>query len=107
MSARAFEVGLQKIPNYRDALFNLANVYYVLRDSLHMLPVAQKLYAADPLNRTALRLMAQAWQFRGRGDSTLYYLTLGDSPLPVRGTIERFHTHDPNAPHRGKGTNVH
>src|SRR6266496_696296 len=55
MAARAFEVGLQKIPGYRDALYNLANVYFVLRDSSHMLPVAQKLYAIDPLNRTTLR----------------------------------------------------
>ncbi|OLC98141.1 MAG: hypothetical protein AUI55_07350 [Gemmatimonadetes bacterium 13_1_40CM_2_70_7] len=107
MSARAFEVGLQKIPNYRDALFNLANVYFVLRDSLHMLPVAQKLHAADPLNRTGLRLMAQAWQFRGRGDSTLYYLTLGDSLLPVEVTIERFEAQDQKASLRGKVTNFH
>ncbi len=107
MSARAFEVGLQKIPGYRDALYNLANVYFVLRDSSHMLPVAQKLYAIDPLNRTTLRLMAQAWQFRRRGDSTLYYLTLGDSLLPVEVTIDRFETQDQSASVRGKVSNFH
>ena len=107
MSARAFEVGLQKLPGYRDALYNLANVYFVLRDSSHMLPVAQKLYAIDPMNRTTLRLMAQAWQFRGRGDSTLYYLTIGDSLLPAEVTIEKFDSQGQSPSIRGKVANFH
>ena len=58
-------------------------------------------------NRTVLRLMAQAWQFRHRGDSTLYYLTLGDSLLPVEVTIDRFETQDQSASVKGKVTNFH
>ena len=100
-------MGLQKLPGYRDALYNLANVYFVLRDSSHMLPVAQKLYAIDPMNRTTLRLMAQAWQFRGRGDSTLYYLTIGDSLLPAEVTIEKFDSQGQSPSIRGKVANFH
>ena len=70
-------------------------------------PVAQKLYAIDPMNRTTLRLMAQAWQFRGRGDSTLYYLTIGDSLLPAEVTIEKFDAQDQSASIRGKVSNFH
>jgi tetratricopeptide (TPR) repeat protein len=106
LAGRAFEIGLKKNPMYRDGLFNLATVYFVLRDSANMLPVAQRLYALDPLNRQTLRLMAQAWQFRHRGDSTLYYLT-ADSLLPVEVSIEQFSPEEQNATIQARVSNFH
>ncbi len=80
-AAQAFEAGLQKSPNYRNGLFNLTNAYFSLAQATQkpdsvkywagkMLPVAQRLAAADPLNRQVLRLVAAAHQFVGNSDST-------------------------------------
>lgn len=81
--ARAYALGLERHPHHRDALLELTNTYVQLRDSARALPSAQRLVAVDPLNRTALRLLAAAWELRGRRDSTLKYLTLADSTLTV------------------------
>src|SRR4051812_26930680 len=76
MRANAFAVGTRLLeravtqrPYDRDALTDLANGYQALRDSAHLLPVAQRLQAIDPLNRTTLRLISAGWDLRGRRDS--------------------------------------
>jgi tetratricopeptide (TPR) repeat protein len=80
-AAMAFEEGLKKSPHYRNGLFNLTNAYFSLAQATQkpdsvkhwagkMLPVAQRLAAADPLNRQVLRLVAAAHQFVGNEDST-------------------------------------
>src|SRR2546426_803364 len=79
LAARAYEAGLAKNPNLREALYNLGGIYYLLDDTTKALPVAQRLYAVDPLNRTSLAKLAGAWQLRGKKDSTLHYLTIADS----------------------------
>src|SRR5207245_8839539 len=83
LAARAYEAGLAKNPNLREALYNLGGIYYLLDDTAKALPVAQRLYAVDPLNRTSLAKLAGAWQLRGKNDSTLLSLT-SDQPMTVR-----------------------
>ncbi|MBI1967350.1 MAG: tetratricopeptide repeat protein [Gemmatimonadetes bacterium] len=107
MAARAFEAGLGRNPGYRDALFNLTNTYLVLQDTANMLPAAQRLVAVDPMGRGSLRLLAAAWQLRGKPDSTLKYLAAGDSLLPVEVSITRFGPEEQNASLNGLVTNFH
>ncbi len=79
LAARAYEAGLVKDAYYREALYNLTGVYYLLGDTAKVLPMAQRLVGVDPLNRTSLAKLAGAWQIRGNKDSTLRYLTIADS----------------------------
>src|SRR5687767_6542620 len=65
-AAKLFEAVLQRNPYYRDALFNLANTYWSLKDWNKMLPVAHRLSQVDPNNEDAWRLLAIA--DKGRGD---------------------------------------
>lgn len=88
--ARALALGLDQIPYRRDALYYLGTAYYTLGDSARLLPVAQRLAALDPLNRTSLRLLAAAWNLRGRKDSTLKYLAYADSVLAVEVAVSSF-----------------
>jgi tetratricopeptide (TPR) repeat protein len=107
LAARAFEAGLTRVPESRDGLYNLSNAYFALRESDKMLGVAQRLVAIDPLNRTALRLVAQAHQLKGQSDSALRYVTLADSLIPVEVTVSRFAPGDQNASLSGLVTNFH
>jgi tetratricopeptide (TPR) repeat protein len=107
LAARAFEAGLAKNPFYRDGLFNLTNTYLALHDSAKMLPVAQRLYTADPMNRKTLRLLAQGWQFQKKPDSTLHYLVVADSLLPLEVTVGSFQPEDQSASISGLFTNFH
>src|SRR6266545_3376046 len=91
--ARTYEAGLAKNPYYRDALYNLAGISYLIGDSGKVLPLAQRLYAVDPLNRLSLAKIAGGWQLLGKKDSVLYYLTLADS-LPVEVTVGTFTTNE-------------
>jgi Tetratricopeptide repeat len=106
LAAKAFEAGLAKNPYYRDALFNLTNTYLALRDTARMLPLAQRLYAVDPLNRSTLQLLAQGFQFQKKPDSTLHYLTVADSLLPVEVSVGGFQPQDQGASLSGLLTNL-
>src|SRR5256885_14345429 len=64
--ARALALALTKNPYRRDALYSLGVGYYQLRDSTNLLAVAQRLVQLDPLNRSSLKLLAGAWDLRGR-----------------------------------------
>ncbi|HXM37161.1 MAG TPA: tetratricopeptide repeat protein [Gemmatimonadales bacterium] len=75
--------GIEQLPYDRDALVDLANGYLALRDSAHLLPVAQRLANIDPMNRTTLRLLAAGWDLRGRRDSAQKYKDLADGALQV------------------------
>ena len=105
LAARAYETGLAKDPYYREALYNLGGIYYLLGDSAKVLPVAQRLAAVDPLNRTSLAKVAGAWQLRGNKDSTLYYLTVADS-LTVEVTVGTFTSDEQGAKLGGLFTNL-
>jgi tetratricopeptide (TPR) repeat protein len=87
--AKTYQAGLAKNPYSRDALYNLAGVSYLIGDSANVLPLAQRLYALDPMNRSTLAKLAGGWQLKGKKDSVLYYLTIADS-LPVEITVSSF-----------------
>src|SRR5438445_9869776 len=105
LAARAYEAGLAKNPNLREALYNLGGIYYLLDDTAKALPVAQRLYAVDPLNRTSLAKLAGAWQLRASKDSTLLYLTIADS-MTVEVTIGTFSPDEQGAKLDGLFTNL-
>jgi tetratricopeptide (TPR) repeat protein len=107
IAAQAFEAGLTKNPQSRDGLYNLANAFLALREPDKMLPIAQRLILVDPMNRNAVRLVAQAWQLKNKGDSALHYVILADSLLPVDVTVSRFSPGDQNASITGLITNYH
>jgi tetratricopeptide (TPR) repeat protein len=107
MAAQAFEAALARAPQNRDGLFNLTSSYFALRDSVKMLATAQRLFAVDPMNRSSIRLLAQAWQLRKQSDSALYYVTLSDSLLPVEVSVGGFGPGDQSASISGLVTNFH
>ena len=102
--AKAYQAGLAKNPYSRDALYNLAGVSYMIGDSASVLPLAQRLYALDPMNRSSLAKLAGGWQLKGKKDSVLYYLTIADS-LPVEVTVSRFNPTEKGATLDGQMTN--
>jgi tetratricopeptide (TPR) repeat protein len=106
MVERAYEAGLAKNPNDREALFTLAGVAVLTADTTRAVTAARRLYALDPLNRATLRMVAQAWQLAGKNDSTLRYLQLADS-IAVEVTIGAFTPDAQGATVTGVVTNVH
>ncbi len=86
---RAFEAGLAKNPYDREALFTYAGAAALAGDTARAFSASQRLYAVDPLNRATLRMMAQSWRLKGRGDSTLHYLQVADS-LSLEVTVSSF-----------------
>jgi tetratricopeptide (TPR) repeat protein len=106
LAAQAFEAGLKVNPYYRDGLFNLANTFLQLNDTVAILPVAQRLVAVDPMNRTSLRLLAFAHQRFGHVDSTLYYLRMADSTLKTEVAVSDFNPQDQTAEIKGIVTNL-
>ena len=107
LAGRAFSAVLEKNPFYRDALYNLANTYYQLRDTAKFLPVAQRLIKVDPMNRTSNLLVAQAYQMKARGDSALYYLQVSDSILPAEVNITELRLNEKDAAVGGMVSNFH
>jgi tetratricopeptide (TPR) repeat protein len=102
---QAYEAGLVKNRYDRDALVTLAGVTALLADTDRALSAAQRLYAVDPLNRATLRKVAWAWQLKGKGDSAMHYLQLGDS-IPVEVTVESFTPGEHGATLKGVLANV-
>ncbi len=93
IAIRLFESGLERNPYFRDALFNLANAYFLSDSAAKMLSTLQRLVAVDPSNSDNFRLMAGAWQAVGKTktvpaevkatqDSLLFYLEKSQT-LPV------------------------
>jgi len=106
LAAEAFEAGLKINPYYRDGLYNLMNAYLQVNDSIHVVPVAQRLVAVDPMNRMSIRLLAFAHQRVGRVDSTLHYLRMADSTLLADVTLSEFDPQDSTARVKGLVTNM-
>ncbi len=96
-AADAFAAGIRRGGEDRDGLFNLANTYFRLQDSVKMLETAQRLATVDPLNRNVLRLLAAAWQRNGNTDTTLAYLRLADSLLAAEVIVTSFSVSDRGA----------
>lgn len=61
-AARALTAGLERNPWYRDAHYNLTNVYLAAGDTARLLEAARRLVQIDPNNRMSLRLLASAYQ---------------------------------------------
>jgi hypothetical protein len=59
------------------------------------------------MGRTGVRLLAQAWNFRGNPDSTLRYLIVGDSLLAVDINVSSFTMREGGASLEGLATNFH
>src|SRR5437660_725380 len=78
-SIKAYTLGLRKNPYHREALYNLATAYVAIRDTANAVATARRLLAVDPLNRAAIRVMAQAWDAAGRRDSAQKYQAQADS----------------------------
>ena len=106
LGVQTYQSGLEKNPFYRDALYNLTGISFMLSDTGKALQLAQRLYAVDPLNRLTLAKLAGAWQLVGKKDSALYYITLADS-LPIEITVGKFTTNDQGAAVEGLFTNFH
>jgi tetratricopeptide (TPR) repeat protein len=112
LAAQAFNAGLARDPQSRDGLYNLGNAYLALHESDStvvdsMLHVAQRLVVIDPLNQNSIRLLAQAWQLKGKSDSALHYVTLSDSLIPVDLTVSSFSPGDQSVSVSGMITNYH
>lgn len=100
VSTKLYEAGLENNPYYRDALFNLATVYFEQKAYDRMLPVANRLVQVDPSNPDNWRQLAAAHQGLMRTtkdaklkkmhqDTLLKALTRSDS-MPVRVSISEF-----------------
>ena len=106
LGVQTYQAGLAKNPYYRDALYNLTGISFMLNDTAKVLQLAQRLYAVDPMNRLTLAKVAGAWQLVGKKDSALYYITLADS-LAIEVTVGKFTTNEQGAAVEGLFTNFH
>lgn len=97
---------LTQRPYNRDALADLGSAYQMLRDSAHLLPVAQQLQAIDPLNRTTLRLLAAGWDLRGKRDSAQKYKDLADGGLQVEISVSSLDADSTGYTLRGVASNA-
>lgn len=100
-AATLLEAGLKKNPYYRDALFNLANVYFAMEDSDKMAPVVRRLVEVDPNSPENWRLLAGSYQLKQKAakagtaakkaytDSLLQNLQKSEK-MPVRVTVREF-----------------
>jgi tetratricopeptide (TPR) repeat protein len=99
-AGKLFEAGLAANPYYRDALFNLATVYYERKEYDKMAAVATRLVQIDPNNPDNWRQMAAAYQGLMRNakdaktrkaaqDTLLRFLSKSDS-MPVRVSFSEF-----------------
>ena len=99
-AAKLYEAGLQSNPYYRDALFNLATVYYERKDYKSMVPIANRLVQVDPSNPDNWRQLAAAYQGlmrdtkdaklkKAHQDTLIRYLQKSDS-MPVKVSFSEF-----------------
>lgn len=61
-AADAFGKALEKEPYFRDALFNLANVYLAEKNGPKLIETAQKLLAIEPQNTINLKLLGEGYR---------------------------------------------
>jgi tetratricopeptide (TPR) repeat protein len=122
----AFRAGLEKNPNYRDGVYNLAQSYFALANpgdeedgqepssdeqeqrreaAEKMLEVTQRLVELDPANESSVRLLAAAYQLTGDTASTLDEMERVES-MPFSVQIRRFQRSDAGARVQGTITNL-
>ena len=61
-AVRLMELGLERNPYYRDAIFNLATLYHRQKEFEKMMPLAKRLLEIDPNNPDNFRIYAGALQ---------------------------------------------
>ena len=95
------EAGLQKNPYYRDALFNLANIYFTQENAEKMGATVKRLVEVDPNNPDNWRLVAGSYQLKQKSaksgsaakkaytDSLLQNLQKSEK-MPVRVSVSEF-----------------
>ncbi len=104
LAAKAYEIGLVKNPYARDAMYNLSAIYFLAGDTSKLLPLVQRLYAIDPMNKNTLAKLFGAWQLLGQKDSVLHYLQVAEA-LPFEVTVSTLSTSDKAATVEGLVTN--
>src|SRR3989442_3874116 len=104
LAAKAYEIGLVKTPYARDALYTLSAIYFLAGDTSKLLPLVQRLYAIDPMNKNTMAKLFGAWQLLGKKDSVLHYLQVAEA-LPFEVTVSSLNTSDKAATVEGLVTN--
>ncbi|MFN2571916.1 MAG: tetratricopeptide repeat protein [Gemmatimonadales bacterium] len=106
LAAQLLDASLKLNPYYRETLIHRANTALGMHDSVTALEMSRRLLAIDPMNKTAIRMMAFSQQATGRVDSTLYYLRLADSTLVADVTVSQFDSTDTGRVLKGLVTNL-
>jgi hypothetical protein len=70
-AAAAFQAQVSQNPWSHDALYNLANSYYALKDFARLIETANKFLALHPMSEDALRLLAQGQRGLGLDEDVL------------------------------------
>ncbi len=73
-AADAFEAVLERIPNHRDAIFNLAQTYFLAENWEALEHAAERLIELDPYNEDAYRFLAQSLVERGDENAAVEWL---------------------------------
>ena len=92
-AVKLFNNGLASNPYHRDALSNLAKIYFSTNNGDQMLATVRRLMALDPNNAEVVQLAAGAWQVKSRAekdaakrkpmtDSIIYWLGRRDKLDP-------------------------
>ena len=70
-AAKAFEQVAAAEPYNRDALFNLTNTYFAMKDGPKLLASAERLAALEPLNETTLKLVGEGYKQTSKVDEAV------------------------------------
>jgi len=83
-AAGAFESVIEREPHNRDALFNLTNAYYGLKDGENLVASAERLLAMDPMNEFTLKLLGEGVRITGDQDRLLQIITdISAAPISI------------------------
>ncbi len=105
LAAQALDASLKINPYYRETLIFRANTALGMRDSVTALAMSRRLLATDPMNRTAIKIMAYSQSQNGKVDSALYYYRLSDSTLLGDVAVSQFDSTDTGRDVKGLITN--
>ena len=70
-AAKAFEQVATTEPYNREAIYNLTNTYFAMKDGPKLLASAERLAAIEPLNETALKLMGEGYKQTSKVDEAV------------------------------------
>ena len=61
-AAAAFRKVLETEPNNRDAIYNLANTYYAMKDNAKLIETSARLLQVEPMSENALQLLGAGYK---------------------------------------------